>query len=133
MAFRRVYSSEVFDEDRQVTIKMAFRFRDIPDQFTLCYADPTATFEFEVKCDVGIAVHGELEPRATALRPTTLATHIIESSVRDGLKQALGEDALSKVDYEAIKIAILEGVYMIDSDDGKLLRLSPDYKVDFID
>lgn len=32
MVFRWVYSSEVFDEDRQATIKMAFRFRDIPDQ-----------------------------------------------------------------------------------------------------
>jgi hypothetical protein len=52
MAFRWVYSTEVFDEDRSVTIKTAFRFRDITNQFTLCYADSVVTFEFEVKCDV---------------------------------------------------------------------------------
>lgn len=133
MAFRWVYSTEVFDEDRGVTIKMAFRFRDIADQFTLCYADPIVTFEFEVRCDVGLPVGGELERGVTAPRPATLAAHVIESSVQEGLRKALGDDALSKVDYEAIKAAILEDVYMIDSDDGKLLRLSPDYKVDFVD
>jgi hypothetical protein len=133
MAFRWVYSTEVFDEDRGVTVKMAFRFRDITNQFTLCYADSVVTFEFEVTCDVGLAEHGELERGATAPQLVTLATHVIESSVHAGLKQALGDDALSKVDYDAIKVAILDGVYMIDSDDGKLLRLSPSYKVDFID
>lgn len=133
MAFRRVYASEVFDEERGVTIKMAFRFRDITNEFTLCYADAVVTFEFDVTCDVGLAVGGELEPGATSPQPTTLATHVIGSSVQEGLKGTLGDDALSKVDYEAIKAAILEGVYMIDSDDGKLLRLSPDYKVDFVD
>lgn len=133
MAFRRIYSSEVFDELRGVTVKMAFRFKDITNEFTFCYSDRVVTFEFEVRCDVGIAVGGEPEPGATSPKPTTLAMHIVESTVLKGLIGALGNDALSKVDYKAIKAAILEGVYMIDTDGGQLLRFSPDYKIDFVD
>lgn len=133
MAFKQIYSTEVFDEDRGVTVKMAFRFRDILNQFTMCYSDPMVTFEFEVVSEVGMSVSGALEPRATSPQPTTLATHILESTVREGLVQALGSDALAKVNYEAIKAAIQEGVYLIDSDWGKQLKLAPEYKVDFVD
>lgn len=133
MAFKRIYSTEVFDEDRGVTVKMAFRFRDILNQFTLCYSDSMVTFEFEVVSEVGMSVSGALEPRATSPQPTTLATHILERTVREGLVRALGGDALSKVNYEAIKAAIQEGVYLLDSDWGKQLKLAPEYKVDFVD
>ena len=131
MAFKAIYSTEVFDEDRGITVKLPFRRNDSPNQITMCYSDPTVTFEFEIVFDVGPPV--ELPEGLRSMGNTILAAHILERTVREGLVQALGRDALSKVDYAAIKAAILEGVYLIDSDWGKYLKLVPDYKVDFID
>ena len=131
MAFKSIYSSEVLDEDRGVTVKMPFRRNDSPNQMAMCYSDSTVTFEFEVVFDVGPPV--ELPQGLRSIGDTTLAAHILERTVRESLVQALGSDALSKVDYAAIKAAILEGVYLIDSDWGRNLLFVPDYKVDFID
>jgi len=131
MAFKAIYSTEVFDEDRGVTVKMPFKRNDSPNQITMRYSDSTVTFEFETVFDVGPPV--ELPQGLRSLGNTTLATHILERTVREGLIRALGRDALSKVDYAAIKASIMEGVYLIDSDWGKYLMLVPGYKVDFID
>lgn len=131
MAFKAVHSTEVFDEGRGVTVKMAFKRNESANQITMCYSDSTVTFEFEIVFDVGPPV--ELSQGLRSLGDTTLATRILERTVRAGLIRALGRDALSKVDYAAIKAAILEGVYLIDSDWGKNLMLVPGYKVDFTD
>lgn len=131
MAFKAIYSSEVFDEDHGVTIKMPFKRNDSPNQITMCYSDSMVDFEFEIAFDVDPPV--ELPQGLRSGGNTTLATHILERTVRAGLIRALGRDALSKVDYAAIKASILKGMYLIDSAWGKHLMLVPDYKVDFID
>ena len=60
MAFKAIYSTEVFDEDRGITVKLPFRRNDSPNQITMCYSDPTVTFEFEIVFDVGPPVESAL-------------------------------------------------------------------------
>ncbi|QWT20328.1 hypothetical protein KPL74_21620 [Bacillus sp. NP157] len=133
MAFRLMENAVgAIDESRGITVKMAFRFADIDNSVPFDYIEGELTFGFDTEAEDGIPVGGALIDGESQPRPNTLVTHVLESSVREGLIRSLGPDALHKVDYERIKEDILEAVFVTASDNGRYLRLVPHYKVDFI-
>lgn len=133
MAFRVLdHGVGAIDEAQGITVKMAYRFTDSRDRVPYDYIEGELRFGFDTEAEVGIPVGGAIVDGEDAPRPNTLVTHVLERSVEEGLIRALGPDALQTVDVARIKVAILEAVFTAEVDDGRYLRVVPDFRVDFI-
>lgn len=143
MAFR-VWNNGigVVDEERGIAVKMAFgRFDDtseVPYEYTEQppkgrenpHKVESLIFIFQTKAErkklEDYVYEGQKWPRFE-----TVATHVIERSLIQGLFDALGPKALEKVDLAHIKLAIKEAMYTSGTREGRRLNIVPEFKVDF--
>ncbi|QWT20327.1 hypothetical protein KPL74_21615 [Bacillus sp. NP157] len=133
MAFRLTDNGlGAIDEARGILVDMAFRFTDIGNRVPYDYAEGDLKFGFDTEAEVGIPLTGPMATGEVEPRPTTLVTHILESSIKDGLVAALGVGALDLVDFDRIKMDIREAVFVVEADRGDYLRLVPEFRVDIV-
>ncbi|QWT20329.1 hypothetical protein KPL74_21625 [Bacillus sp. NP157] len=120
------------DDDRGIVVSMAFRFADTDNMVPYDYTEGDLRFGFDTYAERGIPRSGPMATGEIESRPKTLVTHILESSIKDGLFAALGKDALDKVDFDRLKADICEAVFVAQADGGDYLRLVPEFRVDIV-
>ncbi len=132
MAFRKSDTGiGVTDESRGITVKMAFGRFDDSGRVSYDYIEDGLAFSFQTEAEKGVPAAGSVGSSEGQPRLMTVATHIIERTIVDGLYEAIGPHALDKVDLDRIKEIIKEAIFVSNIDEGRYLRLVPEFKVDF--
>lgn len=120
------------DSDRGVTITRSLAFRDTSDHFIYyIYNSRKYKFEFSVsqrkEMRRVVAKDGAAEERMVAV-----ASQVRESVVRNILGKLSGTGSVDMIEFELIKSDISEALLLLDTFNGLYLRISPNYRVEFI-
>jgi hypothetical protein len=113
-----------------ISLRMSTKFYDIADAFFYIYKSPDIEFEFSV---------AEKRERRTILikgtpseRKQAVAGLILEPTLKAGFARASHSNAVSSKAYEQLKRDVSEGMFVLLTWGGDLLRFVPDYKIAFI-
>lgn len=120
------------DSDRGVTITRSLAFRDASDNFIYyIYSSLKYKFEFSVsqrkEMRRVVAKNGTEEERMVAV-----ASQVRESIVRNILDKLSDAGSVDLNEPELIKSDISEALLLLDTFNGLYLRISPNYRVEFI-
>jgi hypothetical protein len=116
------------DEIRGVTIRRSRNFYDSSSSW-LTYSDGSINFDFSFVLE-SIYADDPLSDEKGAKYLETVICRVFESTVKSGLQEARKE--MSDEEYDELKEILAEGIYSVNTMDGRLLVRVKSYKVDFI-